>query len=679
MILIICEKNDAAKHICDWLSREYRVPIKNNSGYYTVGEYCVTFCRGHLLAIPFPGDINERFKIWGFDNLPIDIIEFPFIPANEFAEKQLPIINQLIKKATLVIHFGDIDREGQLIVDTVLSYLKNHKPVKRLWFNGFVDEKIKEGFDTLSDNLNYRGLFEAGDTRRIVDYLIGTNYSRAVTLKMQQLNLIPKDADLKGGLSLGRVITPTLKIIVQRYRDIKDFVPKDFYNIYVNLLADEEISFDAKLIYSENLSPYVDSKNRIIDKEFITKLAYEINDCEDFTVTNAVSKIVKKAHPYLYNLSKLQIDANKILKLEPNQTMACVQVLYLAGLVSYPRTDCQFAYEEQFRDYPKIKAFLEEYNDIDGLNYKPLLPPEDEVVKSLSWNSKKTDEHAHHAIIPLEPDSAKLHELIVDSKNGINKTNVIDVFNLIILRYIAQFHPPKQNKDTAILISAKTESGVYNLKHNTSNVIVEGWERVTKLSKIKIGHNHAANENNKILTTNDEEGEELEEKLNSSPLIEKVTQNSVIELGESGINLKSQKTSPPAKLTLASLIDIMGSIHIYLKDFAKDLSPNELKKFQEIYKLNQGYGTEATRAETCEKLFTYKYITKKVEPTQLGINLITFLENAKIENIYSPIISAKNEMCLTQVEKGELSKIAYIQEYIASIAEDIMKIKAYKI
>ena len=558
MILIICEKNDAAKHICDWLSREFKTPIKNSSGYYTVGEYCVTFCRGHLLAIPFPGDINERFKVWGFDNLPIDIIDFPFIPANEFAEKQLPIINQLIKKATLVINFGDIDRKGQLIVDTVLGYLKNHKPVKRLWFNGFVDNKIKEGFDTLSDNSNFRGLFEAGDTRRAIDYLIGMNYSRAVTLKMQQLNLIPKDADLKGGLSLGRVITPTLKIIVQRHRDIKNFTPKDFYNIYVNLLADEEISFDAKLMYTENLSPYVDSKNRIIDKEFITNLAYEINDCEDFTVTNAVSKTVKKAHPYLYNLSKLQVDANKILKLEPNQTMACVQTLYLAGLVSYPRTDCQFAYEEQFHDYPKIKAFLEEYDDIDGLNYKSLLPPEDEVVKSLSWNSKKTDEHAHHAIIPLEPDLGKLHELTVDSKNGINKDNVFEVFNLIILRYIAQFHPQKQNRETSIIISAQTTSGVYNLKHSTSNTVVEGWEKVTKLSKNKIGNNHGSIDSNKNQDTTDQDNDELEEKLSSSPLIEKVTQSSEIELGEAGINLKSQKTSPPAKLTLASLIEIMG-------------------------------------------------------------------------------------------------------------------------
>ncbi|MBO4368587.1 MAG: DNA topoisomerase III, partial [Desulfovibrio sp.] len=421
MRVFIAEKPSLGRTIAEYIGM-----IRREDGFIRCQDNSiVTWCFGHLLEMAQP----ERYKKeWGnrFDKqiLPIVPESICLEPKNDSGvERQLAVIKQLLQQSTRVINAGDPDREGQLLVDEVLEYLHYKGPTERIFLASLDTKSLKKAFQTMCPNEEYRSWRDAAATRRTVDWLGGINMSRAMTIFGNSLGF-------QGVLSLGRVQTPTLRIVVDRDRQIANFVPVDYAQLIAEIVHPKG-RFLAIFIPNEETEG-LDPEGRLID---FNEAAAIQNDSRNRTgtITNCERKNGKEWPKLPYSLASLQIDCAARFGFSAQKVLDLAQRLYENKLTTYPRTDCEYLPEEQFGEAPEIIRTLQ---TIPAL--REACRGADLSLKGKAWDTKKIT--AHHAIIPtgVHPGSLSHDEACV--------------YECIAMRYILQFWPPQEYVTTTITL-----------------------------------------------------------------------------------------------------------------------------------------------------------------------------------------------------------------------------------
>ncbi|MBH1972010.1 DNA topoisomerase III [Moraxellaceae bacterium AER2_44_116] len=610
--VIIAEKPSVANELAKYLGHAQRA-----DGYISVGNYRVTWCFGHLLTLAEPHVYDEKYKKWRADDLPILPQDIKIIAKDDAGiRKQLKIIGGLLKEADDVIHAGDPDREGQLLVDWVLQHHKNRKPVKRLWLAAQDSVSIQKALRNLQSNLQYAPLFQAAQTRSIADWLVGINLSRAFTLAAQKHGY-------RGVVSIGRVQTPTLALIAMRDHDIETFISKTYY-VPMVLVGVEKGSFWATWIVPESLKDrYADGK--ITDLDFANAI---LQIPETGVISLLEKKKLQTAPPLPYRLSRLQKDASARFGLTADEVLTICQSLYEDyKLTSYPRTDCDYLPESQHSEARDIFAALTQIYP----TLAPFVQQANTSLKSSAWNDKNVT--AHHAIIPVRGNGATYAQL---------KDKEQKVYDLIARAYLAQFFPAYEFEKTDV----ETTFDQKRFKATGNIPLKEGWKVLYPPHKAKTKTDDSNNAD-----TDDKEPEQA-----LPPII----------LGETARKLateaRQKQTHPPKAYTDGTLISDMESVHRVVASKTKDIDNKWLKLLKE----NAGLGTEATRAGILKTLLDRGFIQrsgKNITATTTGRELIKALP----KEVKSPIATAMMEQELAAIEKEGLDPDVFLAKQRASI------------
>ncbi|MBC9932231.1 type IA DNA topoisomerase [Chitinophaga qingshengii] len=585
MKVCIAEKPSVARDIAEIIGAKQR-----KDGYYEGNGYQVTWTFGHFCTLKEPHDYYEQWKFWRLEDLPMIPPSFGIkLIENNGVQKQFKVIEQLVQQCDEVINCGDAGQEGELIQRWVLLKAKCTAPVKRLWISSLTEEAIRNGFRQLRDADQYNNLYAAGSARAIGDWLLGMNATRLFTKKF---------AVGKTVLSIGRVQTPTLAMIVARQKEINAFVSEDYWEL--------------KTVYRD--TEFTAAIDRLGSVEKAQKgLAYLQE--HPFEVTSFEKKDGKEGNPRLFDLTSLQVAANKKYAYSADDTLKYVQNLYEKKLVTYPRVDTTYLSEDL---HPKVAGILQDMTPYAALT-APVLANPIPKLKTVFDDKKVTD---HHAIIPTGVHPGGLGQ---EEKR---------VYDLIARRFIAAFYPECKISNTTVL----GKVGQVPFKVTGKQIIEPGWKEVY------------AND-----VSIKKEGEEEE----------KFIPDFVV--GESGPHtprIHQGKTSPPKAFTEASLLRAMETA-------GKQVDNEEMR---ELLKDN-GIGRPSTRANIIETLFRRKYIDKKkknIFATQTGIDLIDTIQT---ELLKSPELTGQWERKLRLIEKGEYAMDTFKDELITMVVDLTKEVK----
>lgn len=422
MIVCIAEKPSVARDIAEVLGARNR-----KEGYIEGNGYQVTWTFGHLCTLKEPHEYTPSWKAWSLSSLPMIPPRFGIKLINDPGiEKQFHIIEGLMQQADEIINCGDAGQEGELIQRWVMQKAGAHCPVKRLWISSLTEEAIREGFASLKDQSEFQPLYEAGLSRAIGDWVLGMNATRLYTLKYGQNRQV---------LSIGRVQTPTLALIVKRQQEIENFKPEPYWEL--------------KTVYRE--TTFNSTKGKFSSKEEGEKFLETVKN-SDFTVTDVSAKKGTEAPPRLFDLTSLQVECNKKFSYSADMTLQLIQSLYEKKVATYPRVDTTFLSDDIYPKCPNILAGLKDYAGFTApLAGKKLLKS-----KKVFDNSKVTD---HHAIIPT----------------GVHPQGLTDmekrVFDLIARRFIAVFYPDCKFSTTTVL----GEVDKVEFKATGKQILEPGW------------------------------------------------------------------------------------------------------------------------------------------------------------------------------------------------------------
>ena len=441
MTVCIAEKKSVAESIAKVLGA-----LSPRDGFFEGNGYCVTWALGHLCTLKEPHDYTEMWQRWSLGSLPMIPPKFGIkLMGERSKERQFNIIKKLIEGADCIINCGDAGQEGELIQRWIMQKAQAKCPVKRLWVSSLTEEAIKEGFATLKDQAEYQPLYEAGLCRAIGDWLLGMNATRLYTLKYGANKQV---------LSIGRVQTPTLALIVKRQHEIKNFVPKPYWELKTKY---REVTFAV-------------TEGKFDEKEKAEEALQKISG-EPFTVTDISAKKGNELPPRLYDLTSLQVDCNKKYGMTSDVTLQTIQSLYEKKYTTYPRVDTTFLSEDI---YPKCENILKGMRD-----YAPLVAPlmGKPLVKSKKVfdNKKVTD---HHAIIPTGVHPQALTE------------NEKRVYNLVATHFIAIFYPECKFSTTTVL----GESGGVKFKATGKQITDPGWRVVFAKEAVEEDNKEEKNE-----------------------------------------------------------------------------------------------------------------------------------------------------------------------------------------
>lgn len=425
MKVCIAEKPSVAKEIAAILGAANR-----RDGYYEGNGYQVTWTFGHLCTLKEPHDYDSYFKRWELYTLPIIPERFGIkLIEDKGVEKQFNTIAALVEKADEVINCGDAGQEGELIQRWVLAKAKCNKPVKRLWISSLTEEAIKEGFEKLKEGSQFDKLYAAGSSRAIGDWLLGMNATRLYTLKY---------GTGKQVLSIGRVQTPTLALIVNRHLEIQNFKPQTYWEL--------------KTKYREVI--FSSDKGKLNNKEEADKLLDEIKPHE-FTIVSVETKKGKEAPPRLFDLTSIQVECNKKFAMSADETLKAVQSLYEKKYVTYPRVDTTYLPNDI---YPKVHGILQSMRAYGHLT-APLLGKTIRKSSKVFDDKKVTD---HHAIIPTDVTAPVLHG------------HEEKVYDTIAKRFISVFYPDCEVSNTTVIGQVKDTS----FKATGRQILDQGWRVV---------------------------------------------------------------------------------------------------------------------------------------------------------------------------------------------------------
>ena len=612
MIVCVAEKPSVGAYIANVLGAKQR-----KDGYYEGNGYQVTWTFGHLCALLDPQEYSDQWKAWSLSSLPMIPARFSIkVSGDEGVHKQFNVIKNLIAEADEVINCGDAGQEGELIQRWVYQQAGCKCPVKRLWVNSLTEEAIREGFQQLKDQTEYQHLYEAGLMRAIGDWLLGMNATRAYTIRYAQGTGRNRQV-----LSVGRVQTPTLALVVKRQAEIENFKPRTYWELKTTY---RDTLFNAQI-------PVEEDEYAITSAEQGEALVDSIKDLP-FVINSVEKKKGLEFAPKLYDLTSLQVDCNKKYSYSAEQTLQLIQSLYEKRVTTYPRVDTTYLSDDI---YPKVPGILAGIKDFYP-QVTPLLGAKLPKSKKVFDNKKVTD---HHAIIPTgqRPDN-----LTADEKK---------VYELVALHFIAVFYPECEVSNTTVLAKA----GDIDFKVTGREVIKPGWRAVFA---------------NLTPTLSQGEGEDSQDSPDS--LDSSGTQKSLPAFvkGESGAHipqLKEKTTTPPKYYTEATLLRAMETA-------GKTVENDELR---EAMKEN-GIGRPSTRAAIIEKLYQRKYIVKQgksLRATETGINLIHL--------IISPLLKSAEltglwEKKLREIERGEYTAQQFLDELKNMTSDVIRDVKTNK-
>lgn len=614
--LFIAEKPSLARAIADVLPK----PHQKGNGFIKAGNGdIVSWCIGHLLEQATPEVYDQRYKKWQVNDLPIVPEKWILMPKSNTA-KQFNILVDLIKSADQIVHAGDPDREGQLLVDEVLNYCKlpdtKRKSIQRCLISDLNASAVEKSLQQLRSNQEFIPLSTSALARARADWLYGINMSRVCTIVGQK-------SGYRGVLSIGRVQTPILGLVVRRDIDIEQFVPKPFYEVYAVLETEHNEKFKAKWQPSEACAPYQDEEGRVLVKALAENVCQRIIN-QTGTVEKVSNKKKELAPPLPFNLSALQIEMAKKNGLSAQDVLDICQALYEKHkLITYPRSDCRFLPQEHIEQINGVKSAIE--NNCPEL--KTAIDNADFTLRTKTWNDKKVE--AHHAIIPTLR-KARMENLTENEKA---------VYQVIATQYLAQFYPAY--KYAELQIDVDIVGGKFISK--TNQMLDEGWKVLFRSKNYQNDNDNPNNESSGVLTKLVKKGESVQ----------------CVDT-----ELLNKETQPPKPFTDATLLSAMTGIARFVKD-------PEIKK---ILRETDGLGTEATRAGIIELLFKRQFLTrqgKTIRSTPVGRNLILSLP----EMMSMPDMTAHWEMQLDEISKKEFSYQQFMHQLNVSLLSLVGQLK----
>ena len=612
MRLFIAEKPSLARAIADVLPK----PHSRGDGFIKCGENdYVTWCVGHLLEQAEPEAYNPIFKQWRLEHLPIIPDKWQLIPRKDVA-KQLKTVEKLIHQADELVNAGDPDREGQLLVDEVFSYanlsVEKRDQIKRCLISDLNPSAVEKAVQKLQPNRNFIPLATSALARARADWLYGINMTRAYTIRGRQ-------AGYHGVLSVGRVQTPVLGLIVRRDFEIEHFQPKDFFEVVAHIQNEKTtenstalFTFTALWQPSKACEDYQDEDGRVLSQSLAENVVKRITQ-QPAEVMEYSDKREKETAPLPYSLSALQIDAAKRFGLSAQEVLDICQRLYETHkLITYPRSDCRYLPEEHFAERMAVLNAI----SIHAPTYRTLPDILNMEHRNRCWNDKKVE--AHHAIIPTAKNRT------------VNLTlQELNVYTLIARQYLMQFCPDAEYRKSKITLNIAGGSFIAQAR----NLQTAGW---------------------KTLWGKEDNDEEQQE-----PLLPVVEKGQILFCSKGEIINK--KTQPPKPFTDATLLSAMTGIARFVQD-------KELKK---ILRETDGLGTEATRAGIIELLFKRGFLYKKgknIHSSEAGRILIQALPDIATQ----PDMTAHWESQLTGISQKQTSYQQFM-ETLTQMLPDLVR------
>ena len=623
--VFIAEKPSVAQEFAKVL----HVNFKRNDGFLEADNYIVTWCVGHLITMSYPEKYDPQLKRWSFDTLPFLPQEFKYevIPA---VEKQFNIVKRLLTRDDVETIYvcTDSGREGEYIyrlVEQMAGVKDKHKKEKRVWIDSQTEEEILKGIENAKDLSEYDNLCASAYLRAKEDYLMGINFSRVLTLKYGRniSNYLKKDRTV---VSVGRVMTCVLGMIVRREREIRAFVKTPFFKVTATTAG--EAVFDAEWKVNDKsryaATPFLYKDNGFKEREKAEELVKYVSEPEP--VRAVLEKIERKKEvknpPLLYNLAEIQNECSKLFKISPDETLNIIQNLYEKKLVTYPRTDARVLSTAVCKEihknigglirFDKAASFAEEILS-KGMHKN--------IAKTRYCDDKKITDH--YAIIPTGQG--------LNNLGSVSQT-AVKVYEIIVRRFLSIFYPAAQYSKIGMTLNIKEETFISSLK-----VLVEpGYLNVTKnsFSKNKPDESKDGKNDNALFE-----------------VLKKYKKGDIIDI--SSFDIKEGETSPPKRYN-------SGSIILAMENAGQLIEDEELRAQIK----GSGIGTSATRAEILKKLNKIEYIatnnkTQIITPTLLG-EIIYDVVECSIHQLLNPELTASWEKGLNYVAEGTISPDEYM-------------------
>lgn len=588
--LFLCEKPSQGNDIAKVLGA-----TKRGEGCLSTpdGQLMVTWGIGHLVEQLNPEEYDPAFKKWAFETLPIIPGKWGLSPKKE-TKKQFNVVMKLIKQAKLVVIATDIDREGETIARELLDLAGFRGQIKRLWLSALDEASIRKALASLKNNEETLPLYYAGLARSRADWLIGMNFSRLYTLLAQQKGYQGKP------LSVGRVQSPTLSLVVNRDREIKNFIPKQHFTLQV-MLSDGKQHFATQYVIPEQ---YCDPDGLCLSAQVIQAANRQIRQLGQAKVESVETKRERQHAPLCFALSDLQSEANRLYGLGAQRVLDIAQSLYETHkATTYPRTDCGYLPESQLAEASRVIQYV--------LQSDQRLQPISAVLnlnqKSRVWNDKKIT--AHHGIIPtmVKVDISKMSD------------EEMKLYDLIRRRYLAQFLPISETDKTQIILKC----GQHILSARGNVLVTPGW---------------------KILF-----GKSLDEDDDTPQALPTLKQGQICQISDSEI--KTLQTSPPNHFTEGTLLTAMKNAARFVTD----------ERLKQRLRETEGLGTEATRAGTIQGLIDKGFLQKKGK-SLLATEAAMMLMDSLPTMLKDPGLTALWEQALNQIAERTLSLEVFMQK-----------------
>ena len=614
MIVCIAEKPSVARDIARIIGA-----TASHDGYMEGNGYQVTWTFGHLCTLKEPGDYTQAWKPWALTQLPMVPQRFGIkLIEDSGIKKQFATIERLMQAADGIVNCGDAGQEGELIQRWVMQKAQATCPVKRLWISSMTDEAIREGFANLKDQADYQPLYLAGLSRAIGDWLLGMNATRLYTLKYGQNRQV---------LSIGRVQTPTLALIVNRQKEIENFKPEPYW-----VLA---------TVYRD--TTFTATKGKFTSKEEGEK-AFATIEGKPFTVTKVEKKEGKEQPPQLYDLTSLQVDCNRKFAYSAEMTLNLIQSLYEKKFTTYPRVDTQYLSDDIYPKCPQTLNGLYQTKFGGVAPYAELIKPIGgkplKKTKRVFDTSKVTD---HHAIIPT----------------GVIPQNLSDaeqkVFDLVARRFIAVFLPDCRFSMTTVLGVVSSNSSNTSQTSDTSDSSIEF--KVTGKEILDPGWRVVRNEKSEVKSENNDDEKQQDDEERTLPTFVKG------ESGEHKPTLTEKWTTPPPYYNEASLLRAMETAGKFVEDETLRAAMKE-----------NGIGRPSSRAGIIETLFKRHYIKrdrKRLIATPTGIELIDLIRE---ELLKSCELTGIWEKKLRDIEHQKYDPKQFIDELKAQVATIVQEV-----
>ena len=642
--VIITEKPSVAMEF----AKALKINVNRKDGYIESDDWIITWCVGHLVTMSYPEAYDENLKIWRLDTLPFLPKEWKYeiIPN---VQKQFNIVKELLQREDIDIIYnaGDSGREGEYIQRLVFMMAKpNPKAkIKRVWIDSQTEEEILRGIKEAKDLKEYDSLSDAAYLRAKEDYLIGINFSRLLSL-MYAKRVAKAMNEERAVISIGRVMTCVLGLVVNREREIQNFKKVNFYKIQGTFFKDSDIIGDFKVMEGSSVfeSPSLYNESGFKKKEDAIRFIEYLKKQDSAVVESITKKKIKENPPLLFNLAEAQNECTRRFKISPDETLQTIQSLYEKKLVTYPRTDARVLSSAVAKEITKNLNGLAKLNISDEIN---------EIIKNMSErkystklektkyvdDSKITD---HYAIIPTGQGKENISKLSKLEKN---------VYELIVKRFLAIFYPAAEYNRISVKLKVKNETFLAN------------GRECSKLGYLEV----YKNEKN-IKNTNSEEKEKDEDETTNEniALLSSLKKNDVLNI--KGYNIKTGETKPPKRYNSGTMILAMENAGKLIED----------EELREQIK-GSGIGTSATRAEIIKKLERIDYIkanpkTQILTPTKRGEVVYDIVLNT-MPDILNPELTASWEKGLSMVEQKQISADEFMTKLEKYVRSKVVKFK----